>query len=119
MYIQLFDLIDDKKSCNITDLNKNLSVIPSLFLDNFSLDIDTNNNSKKYKYVIVKPDKDNDCIHDEIYMKLFDDIKSNYHIRNDNKTTRRAKKAIKENISRKNLKLKNLKLKNQKSKNQK
>lgn len=112
MYIKLFNLINNKKSCNITDLNKNLSIVPTLLIDNRCNCNSGNSNSKKYKYTIVKPDKDNDCIHDETYMKIFDNITSNYHKDNkDNKITRRAKKTIKEKISRKKAKVKKPKIK--------
>lgn len=101
MYIQLFDLIDNKNSHNINYLNKSLCVTPSLFIDNGCSNV--NSKFKKYKYTIIKPDKDNDCVSDETYKKIFDDIKTtiNKIAFNDKKLTKRAKKAIKEKLSRK------------------
>ena len=106
MHIKILDIIDNKNLFNIIDLNKNLSVIPSLFLDNKCLNFGTNSNLSKHKYSFVKPDKDNDCIDDEIYKKLFDTIetytkKEKINSKNNIKSTRRAKKTIKERISRK------------------
>jgi hypothetical protein len=109
MHIKLLDLINNKKLCDINDTDKNLCVVPTLLLD----DGCNGTNSKKYKYTIVKQDKDNECIDDGIYQKLLDGIEthpskskseskaeSKAESKSDKKTTRRAKKTIKEKISK-------------------
>jgi len=101
MHIKLLDLINNKKLCDINDSHKNLCVVPTLLLD----DGCKGTNLKKNKYTIVKPDKDNECIDDGIYQKLLDGIetqpsKSKSESKSDKKTTRRAKKTIKEKISK-------------------
>ena len=105
MHIKLLDLINNKKLCDINDTDKNLCVVPTLLLD----DGCNGTNLKKYKYTIVKPDKDNECIDDGIYQKLLDGIEthpskskaeSKAESKSDKKTTRRAKKTIKEKISK-------------------
>lgn len=118
MYIHLIDIINNKNIYNTNDCNKNLTVIPSLFLNDGYLNsnlrnsnLTNSNNIKKHNYTFIKSDKDNDCIDDVIYRKMFNGIKSNYYTHNyDNKTTKRSKKKIKERITRKKGKVKKPKI---------
>lgn len=105
MHIKLLDLINNKKLCNIDSSNKKLCVVPTLFVDD-KCNCCNNGNIKKHKYTFIK--NDTECIDDNIYEKLFDNIKPHTDKRkfdvdskSDKKTSKRAKKSIKERISRK------------------
>ena len=112
MYIKLFDLINLKPIDKVID--KNLTVIPTLFIDSNYDNKKNNIKLEKIKYNIEKPEIDKDYIDDEIYDILFNNLeesnknrdKNGYENRDKNvnkKLTKRCKKIVKSRMSRKHI----------------